>query len=373
MPRRGENIYKRKDKRWEGRYIKERIDNKVLYGYVYAHSYNEVKKKLEQAKQETLIKDVKPSAILFNSVAVDWFEFVQPQFKESTKVKYTNLLKLYILPVFGEQPLEKITIEQIELFCKDLLISGGKNKDGLSTKTVSDILSLIRNILNFSSTKGFPKTEDISLVKIKQSTKEMKILSSIEQEKLCNYLYENLNNINIGILLCLFTGIRIGEVCALQWEDISINEKTIYIHQTMQRLQCENENKKTKIIITTPKSSCSIRIIPLPENLTKIIDEYPVKKTGYFLTSNPQKFVEPRVMENHLKRILQKLAISEVNFHALRHTFATRCVELGFDIKSLSEVLGHASVNITMNRYVHPSMELKRENMQKLSELIAVK
>lgn len=201
----------------------------------------------------------------------------------------------------------------------------------------------------------------------------MHIFSTAEQEKLYQYLCLNLNNYNVGILLCLFTGIRIGEVCALRWEDISIQEKTIYIHQTMQRIQSRNEDKKTKVIISTPKSQCSIRIIPLPDNLVEIISKCTVKKTGYFLTGSDNKFVEPRTMQNHFKKVLQENSITDTNFHSLRHTFATRCIELGFDVKSLSEILGHASVNITMNRYVHPSMTLKRENMQRLSTLIAVK
>ena len=169
------------------------------------------------------------------------------------------------------------------------------------------------------------------------------------------------------------TGLRIGEICALQWEDISLTEGFIYVHQTMQRLQTNGSgNTKTTVKISTPKSKCSIRTIPLPESLGQLISrEFPARQ-GFVLACGEEKYVEPRVMQNYFRYVQEQCGLEPVNFHALRHTFATCCVEVGFDVKSLSEILGHANVNITMNRYVHPSMELKHQNMQKLSGLFAV-
>ena len=142
----------------------------------------------------------------------------------------------------------------------------------------------------------------------------------------------------------------------------------------MQRIQeHDSTDKKTKIIVTTPKSSCSIRTIPLPDDLMKLILSQGIHEHGYFLTGDDKKFLEPRTMENRFKRLLDALDIDSINFHSLRHTFATRCVELGFDIKTLSEILGHASVNITMNRYVHPSMNMKKENMKRITLPFMVK
>ena len=202
----------------------------------------------------------------------------------------------------------------------------------------------------------------------------MRVLSRYEQTALCQYIYGNLNPYNIGILLSLFTGIRIGELCALRWEDISLQEQTIRIHQTLQRVQDKsNGPHKTKIVITTPKSASSIRTIPLPDDLVKILKNYKAVDSGYFLTNRLDRFVEPRIMQYRFKAVLKNSSVESANFHSLRHTFATRCIELGFDVKSLSEILGHASVNITMNRYVHPSLELKKQNMQRLAELFSVK
>ena len=130
---------------------------------------------------------------------------------------------------------------------------------------------------------------------------------------------------------------------------------------------------KTEVVVTTPKSSCSIRKIPLPDEILEILVLNKKASSGYVLTNDEYKFIEPRTMQNKFKKILKAVGIENANFHALRHTFATRCVELGFDVKSLSEILGHATVNITMNRYVHPTYEMKKKNMQKLSGLLAVK
>lgn len=379
MPKKGENIYKRKDGRWEGRYIKERtITGKIQYGYVYAKTYTETKKKLVDSicKQENHLvvsKEIK-NKDSFKIVATEWITFIQPQVKESTLVKYQNLLSAYLLPYFGTKQIMEITNDMVEVYCNYLLTNGGKKRKGLSSKTVTDILSVLRSILKFASkTRKHISYETIS-VSIKQNRKELKVLTRKEQDQFCKYLYSHLNNRNIGILICLFTGIRLGELCALCWEDISLSEKTIYVHQTMQRIQDKsNTDKKTKVVVTTPKSSCSIRMIPIPDDLVTIINQISVPHEGYFLTGSKEKFIEPRTMQNHFKKVIRQSSLHDVNYHCLRHTFATRCVEFGFDVKSLSEILGHASVNITMNRYVHPSIELKRENMQKLSSLLAVK
>lgn len=202
----------------------------------------------------------------------------------------------------------------------------------------------------------------------------MRVLSNNEQKCLCQYLCANLNLLNVGVLLCLFTGLRIGEICALRWDSISLDDCTIHVQRTMQRIQTpEGSERKTKIIITTPKSNCSLRTIPLPAYLVGVLSQFDHTPNGYVLTGDNNTFIEPRTMQNHFKRILSCCSINDANFHALRHTFATRCIELGIDVKTLSEILGHASVTITMNRYVHPSLEMKRNSMERLSTLLAVK
>ena len=358
MPRRGENIYKRKDGRWEGRYIKGHSYGKTQYGYVYAKTYSEVKQKLSDLKKlsdllvssEETLKTGNDN-LSFGVISSEWLHTIRPQIKESSYIKYTNSLNSYLNPVFSSMEIEEISRTDISTFCRELSQEGGyaANEKGLMVANISGI-------------------------SVKASHTTMRVLSVAEQEKLETLLREDLNPCNLGILLCLYTGLRIGELCALTWNDISDSEQILFVNKTMQRLQqLDGGEKKTKVVISTPKSECSIRQIPLPDSIYQILKSNKKNNDAYILTGISGKYLEPRTMENRFKKILSKTMIEDTNFHALRHTFATRCIELGFDIKSLSEILGHASVNITLNRYVHPSMELKQKNMNMLSGLFAVK
>ena len=378
MPRKGENIYKRKDGRWEARYVKGKDQNgKTLYGYVYSHSYRDVRNKRAAVLVErgTILENSQKSdnIELFTETANKWLDLKKPTLKKPSFNKYLNIMQSYIYPSFVGLSLEQVTNDFVQNYCTDLLMTGGKKKQGLSPKTVADILSVIRNILHYAKMNGQKISCDTSFVKVKQKAKELRILSPNEQNLLSDYLLSHPGHGNIGILISLFTGMRLGEVCALRWEDVSLKEKTIHVHQTMQRIQVnEEDSRKTKVVITSPKSECSVRTIPIPGDLAEFLRIYQRTNHGYVLTNSSEQYIEPRTLQNRFKAVLKLTAIKDANFHALRHTFATRCVELGFDIKSLSEILGHATVNITLNRYVHPSMEIKSRNMQLLSVLFTV-
>ncbi len=373
MPKQGKNIYLRKDGRWEGRYIKDRIAGKAHYGYVFGRSYEEAAQKLEAASAEKAARILEKEGT-FAELSNEWLQLKVPQLKASSIAKYTNLLDLYLLPAFGDEPVSEISRSAIIQWSSELLTSGGAKAKGLAPKTVNSILSLMTNILEFAAREKSIQTADSKDISVKQSQKPMRILSRAEQQRLSSYLRNNLTPCNMGILLCLYAGLRIGEICALTWEDILMDEQCLYIHQTMQRIQVKDSTeKKTKVVIMPPKSDCSIRRIPIPDEIHQLLLPIQKQDRAYLLTGMVHSYVEPRNMENRFKAVTKECDIHDVNFHALRHTFATRCVELGFDAKSLSEILGHASINITMNRYVHPSMELKKKNMNLLSELLTTK
>lgn len=379
MPRKGENIYKRKDGRWEGRYIKNHDSSgKAKYGYVYGKTYREVKQKQQNAliklkdsfnNKENRVVSYK---IDIKTLSDDWLASIKPQIKSSTFNKYNNLMVSYILPYLGDIDINNLTADNLNEFCSYLLEKGGKKGTGVSAKTAADALSLIRRIICYAGRRGYNTLCTGKEISVNQPSKEINVLTQSEQDVLYQYLYEHQSERNMGILLCLFTGLRIGEICALEWDDISLENGTIYVHQNIQRIQIEeNSKKKTEVVITTPKSQCSIRTIPMPDFIISILKSANIKRQGYLLTGN-KKYLEPRTMENHFHRVLDNISVRQVNFHSLRHTFATRCVEVGFDIKSLSEILGHSNVNITLNRYVHPPFQLKKENMERLS-VFAVK
>lgn len=375
MSRKGENIYKRKDGRWEGRYLKRSPDGKSRYGYVYASTYRDVKARLQKAAalwETTSVKE-RDDSLRLKAVAQRWEANIAQQIKESSFAKYHSVVTKHLLPALGEVCVEDMTHELIESFSIRLLRGEGKNAKPLSPRSVSDVLSVLRSILRFARRAGAIIPCDGSSVRIRRPPVEIRVLTRQEQEQLCLHLFHNINHRNVGILLSLFAGLRVGELCALQWEDIDLENRILYVRHTMHRIQnIDPEGPRTRVIITTPKTATSVRMIPLPEDLAHMVASLPGERRGFFITGQMKPYAEPRVMQYHFHRTLERIGVADANYHALRHTFATRCVELGFDVKTLSELLGHSTVSMTMDRYVHPTLELKREHMQRLTGLMAV-
>jgi len=368
MPKKGMNTYKRKDGRWEGRFIKGYAKSgKAKYGYVYAKSYTELKEKL--AVQRIPKSSTTTSSVTLTDLSERWLYASKLRVKESTYAGYVNLLETHILPVLGGYRLSKLSSDVLNSFTVEKLASGrADNRGGLSAKTVRNILALINSLITYGESEKMIEKDSISLSYPKNAVKEMRVFSKQEQSAIENVLLHDTDLCKFGVMLCLYTGIRIGELCALKWESISPDCKTISIRHTVQRIENyeDTQHSKTRLLIDVPKSYCSARDIPLPEFITAGLKKMRVKnKDAYFLTGSSEKLLEPRTMQYKFKNYLRESGLDDVNFHTLRHTFATRCVEMGFDTKSLSEILGHADVNITLNRYVHSSFELKQRNMSR--------
>lgn len=286
------------------------------------------------------------------------------QLKKSTYVKYTTILERHIKPKLGKCDPMSMTSELVDAFSYELLYV-----DNLSPKTVKDILVVLRSIIKYTEKLAPGTLPVIEIVYPKEKKKEMRVLSLEEQNVLIRYLTKDMDNCKFGILLALFTGLRIGELCALKWNAVSVEKKTIRISSTMQRLQNleDTGETKTRVIIDTPKSESSARTIPMTDYAADICRKMkPSHEDVYVLTGN-MHYVEPRTLQYRFNKYIEECGLTDVHFHTLRHTFATRCVEVGFEIKSLSEILGHSTTTITLERYVHSSMELKRNNMNKLT------
>ena len=296
-----------------------------------------------------------------------WLESRRPFLKAATYVKYESILNNHIKKCLGSCEIDRIDGGCIQAFVGQLL---GEN---LAPKTVRDVLAVLKLILRYISSQTAFRVPEI--IRPRVPKRETRILSRPEQARLIRYLREDMDSCKFGVLLSLLTGLRIGEICALRWEDISLESATLQVEGTMQRLriQPESEGKgqedsksgKTEVVIGSPKSDTSLRIIPLSSYALFLCREMEQAPENYVLTGR-QDYMEPRTLQYRLKKYTGDCGLEGVHFHTLRHTFATRCVEVGFEIKSLSEILGHASVSVTLNRYVHASLELKRENMEKL-------
>ena len=237
-------------------------------------------------------------------------------------------------------------------------------------KTVHDVVSVLLQIIKFAERNNYISefNYDVDLPKLQK--KEMEIMDFADEQKLNNYLKNNLTLKNFGVILAKETGLRIGELCALKWNAFNLAKGTVYIHTTIQRVKNleTNAKSKTKIIITSPKSQKSVREIPLPDTLISIVKKlYNYENSDTYVLTGTVKYIEPRTYQKKFKKILEQLKIKDVNFHSLRHLFGTKAVENGFDIKSLSEILGHATVSFTLDRYVHSSFEQKQKNMNKMA------
>lgn len=290
-------------------------------------------------------------------ISNDWLRFYKNSFKPGTYQTYKCLLDKYILNSFlADCPINKISSMKLVEFSELLL------RKRLSAKTINDILLVVNANIKFSH--DLYGIDMVSIPFLKVTKKEMRVLSRAEQVEFERYLKTDMNINKLGVLFALYTGIRIGELCALKWEDI--NNGFVKISKTMYRLRKE---ENSEVIITEPKTQSSCRTIPIPQFINSIVELYRKDNEEFVLGTKRTPIVEPRLMQIRFKKMAADCCLESVTFHTLRHTFATRCIECGFDVKSLSEILGHADVKTTLNRYVHSSMEQKQHNMNKLSEI----
>lgn len=347
MARRGENVTKRKDGRYEGRYVKNYdINGKAVYGYVYARSYTEIKDKLSKCKADKKIL-LTGSATLLSEWMNIWIESASG-IKETTRKLYKRHINNHIIPALGKVQLKRLNFDLIQKFVNSLC---------LASSTVKLIYSVLESSLKCAEEKGFI-TNVWSKVKLPTKIKsEVTILTPAEQR----ILEDTLSHKNdIGILICLYTGLRIGELCALKWQDIDFVNALIHVNGTQSRIDGE-------LKITSPKSKASKRTIPIPDCLLQNLKNH--KNNSEFILSNGTKAVDVRTYRRRFKALLKEAGLPDIKFHAIRHTFASRALEVGMDYKTLSEILGHASVSITMDLYVHALDEHKKNQMNKLNEI----
>ena len=377
MSRRGENIRKRKDGRWEARYIKGRKnDGKIIYGSIYAKTYKEVKQKLHIYLENNTVTINHSKQIKFNEVVKQWLNYKKSFIKDSTYNKYLNKYKKYIKDYMLSYYINQLTNNHIQNFILDLSKKTNyRTNKQLSLSTMRVVVYIIKSVFSFASKQGLITPIKIDFNIQKKKKKQIHVLQKQEQLILENYCINQINLYTLSILFCLYTGVRIGELCALKWNHIDFNNHLIIINQTVQRIQNKRENNisKTYLSITKPKTVNSLRRIPITSNLYTILKEYYnqncEKNDSYIFNNQSNIPIDPRRIQKHFKTILLKLNLTSITFHGLRHTFATRCIELGMDIKTLSEILGHSNVATTMSIYVHSTDNQKKEQMELLSKI----
>lgn len=294
--------------------------------------------------------------MLYEQLLTDWLKSQKIYLKYSTYTNYCNITHNQIIPNIGNYEVEQLNNDILQEFILNQLDHGRcDGKGGISQKYAQDIITVLKLTLG--------KSVEIQLPY--QAPKEVEIFEKSDQVTLINSLQSKICNKNFGILLAIHTGLRIGELCALKWSDINFDTQLLHINKTMIRTYTKEDG--SKLNITAPKTRSSIRTIPL----NKWIMQYAVLLRGSdneYIVTGKEKYIEPNKYRLYYNRQLKDLDLPHRKFHSLRHTFATRCIECGCDYKSLSELLGHSNVSITMNLYVHPQLELKRKCVELLAD-----
>ena len=357
MPRKGENIHKRRDNRWEGRYINGyNAAGRAVYKSVYGKSYTEVKLKM---KNHTETKNLSSVNISFSTWADEYLKSLESKLKIGTYKIYERYLRKYIKPFFGTITLRKMNREIIQSFVNSL--------SGLAPSTVKGIFTLLREILKKAIRDEYmpPIWLDIELPKVRRN--EAGVFTRNEQQQIESVLDIERNPNEIGILICLYMGLRIGEVCGLKWDDIDFQSEYIHINRTAQRITVDGKSILTEL---PPKSETSRRKIPIPACLMEQLKTaWELRRSEYVLNTDLH-MMDTRTFQYQYKKILERAGVRYANAHTMRHTFSVRALELGFDIKTLSEILGHSNAAVTLQIYAHSLDEHKKNSMAKFEKMV---
>lgn len=369
MARKGENIYKRKDGRWEGRYPKKRNSSgNIVYGYIYASRYQVVKTELTKKRAEYL--NLYQNFDIYDGTVAEWMNYwlsvtMKNKIKQTTFSAYKRKMERHIFPYLGKIKLNELTIEKIEELVQYLLI----NK--YAPATVHGVINILKSALKKATIDKkisrnpcdhllLPPLDKKAIVVLTKN-EQVQLEKLVMQEKKCS-----------PVILALYTGMRIGEISGLEWQDIDFEHDIIHIRRTVSRIPVDKGEAKTKIIIDKPKTKSSLRDIPLSSNLKKYLKKMKSQQDGNYVVSCRGSFMEPRIINYHFKKSLKSVNISDIHFHSLRHTFATRCVEAGVDIASLSKIMGHASMKMTLDTYTTALWETRIAAIQLIDKQLQV-
>lgn len=313
---------------------------------------------------------------IFRNYASYWLLKKKYEVRESTFANYSNLLKNTIIPCLGDIPCENFNNKIIQQFAYWAKEKGGIEQKGVSEHYIKDCLLIIKAIIKDGQEENvFP---DFALKQIKvpktlmiESTK--KTYTEEEYKKIIKYILDNINNRSLGVLIGIFTGMRIGEICALKWEDIDFENKLINVNKTAQRIYNPlDEFEKSKIIITPCKTENSQRSIPIAQDLYKILKTLKTSDNDYVLTGT-NKLLEPRTFRKYYTKMMNDCGVTPIKFHSLRHTFASINIENGTDVKTISEILGHSDISITLQTYTHTSNKAKAKAIDKFNNMFKTK
>ncbi|MBO0455090.1 tyrosine-type recombinase/integrase [Candidatus Enterococcus murrayae] len=366
--RRGENIYKRKDGRWEGRYQKGRKANgQVKYGYVYGGSLQEVRMKLYPLKirYQTIQSIQGNSCIPLEEWGSQWLSRMQRKVKPSTYANYQYKLTKYVFPFIGNQLLNELTSES----GKELIQQWSRY--GLKRSTMKVILQILCQCLNQAKKLDYLKENPFTSIELpKERKQKIRSLTQKEQQHLEKVAINASGSHGIPTILALYTGLRIGEIAALRWSDIDFDRNLMTVSHTYQRLALSDGAHKTQLIYDTAKTDAAARIVPFGKKVRKLLRRLKKASNSLYVFSRKNRPIEPRLLTYHFHRLCEKAEIKDIHFHQLRHTFATRCLEAQGDILSVSALLGHTSTQLTLDTYADSMLEQRVQVIYQMEKIL---
>ena len=290
--------------------------------------------------------------------------------KLRTYERYKYIIEKHINPKLGELDLDDLLAVTLQDYVLSELESGNLiSSKGLANNSVIGIVNVLKSALKLAKSLEISALDNSNKIKLPMATeKPVTAFEKWEQEKLEKYCLSSNKTNYLGIIICLYTGIRLGELLALTWNDIDFKSGIMTISKTAYRIK---QNGKPQVVIDKPKTKNSSRLIPLPKQLLEILKRAKrISKSDFVLSTRTGGIVGTRAYQKTYERILKKLDIPYKNFHSLRHTFATRAIEMGMDVKTLSEILGHKNPVITLQRYTHSMLSYKTEMMNKMGKML---
>lgn len=299
----------------------------------------------------------------FYEVSMEWLMIKKLSIKYSTYTKYETIILNHLNNQFNNLFITDINEDLVMTYFHELL-----NNEKFSMSTLKTFRYVLKSILDYAQAKYNIPNINFKFIKLKKTNTIVNVLTPKQSKSLEIYCFKHQYNYSIAIMLSLYGGFRVGEIAGLKWEDIDFQNGLISVNRTIERLKVKNEQKKTKLMVLEPKTHTSKRIVPIPTFILTYLKQYYQKQknieSNYYIYTNSHKEPDPRNIQYHFNKIC-KLLNFKCHYHTLRHTYATNCVMNNIDVKTLSEILGHSSVSITLELYVHSSLEFKRIQVNK--------
>ena len=305
--------------------------------------------------------------MLYKTWLADWLtNYVMPSAKDKTYTRYADIVDQHLVPKLGDYEIEDLTPIIVQRYITELMQSGNlRTGKGLSANSINSIITVIQGSMSTAHLLGLVSVYEMNKLKRpKTQEKPIEVFTPTEQKQIEQAVFADKREKMKGVIICLYTGLRIGELLALEWDDIDFQKRELHVTKSCH--DGKDENGKICRITGTPKTTHSTRVIPIPKQLIPILRDMKKRSNSPLVITDKGKIPSVRAYQRSFELLLGKIGVPRHGFHSLRHTFATRAIECGMDVKSLSEILGHKNSMVTLNRYVHSMMEYKTSMMDKL-------